>query len=403
MANDIFNGGYDAMGNPTGYPAPSAPETPMEFTRTPRRYPTPDGMDSKSTSDKRIRTLKYPLQGGNDHYVRFYINVNEESRLIKVDKVAHMGATDNSEQNRANRNLSSEQAIKTGAAVVGGVQGAKIASAVSSQKLKQLFGRNVPMSKSYKAAAAGSALGVTAASTAVGAAGGYAVGALASEPFHLTNKLYRLASSITLYTPGNIQSNYSMQYEMPTDLLTDLAQQDQYEAIGKALTGKGDPNRGIASSVARIVASSNSTVSMLSKTAVNPKRDVMFKHVNNRNFEFEYVFAPRSADEAREVADIIYMFKYFAHPEMLPGYGNFLYLYPAEFDIEYGIRDVEGNETINENLNKISSCVLQAVNVNYAPNGSFQSLASGEPVVTTLGLSFMEVEALHQGRIQKGY
>ena len=356
----------------------------------------------QTQNDDRIRVLKYPLAGGNSHYVRFTINVNEESRLIKNKVVTTTGQVDNSEQSRANRGTQTAETISRGTAVVGAIQGAQIGSAWGAHSLKKMFGTNVPMSKSYKAGGVAAAGLVTAAGTALGAAVGYGVGAIASETFHLTNRLYHLASTITLYSPGDLRADYTMQYDITEDTLSDLAQQDQSDALMKGIKSPGDAMKGITK-IAEIIASKTKTVSILSRTAVNPKKDIMFSHVNNRQFQFNYTFAPRSAAEAKEVADIIYMFKFFAHPEILPGYGNFLYLYPAEFDIEYGIINEDGSESVNDKLNRISSCVIDAIGVNYAPNGSFQSLAAGEPIITTLSLSFKEIEVLHQGRIQRGY
>ena len=368
---------------------------------------TPTTTDSVNTAastqgDNRIRTLQYPIAGGNSHYVRFYINVNEESRLIKNKVVGTTGPVDNSQQSRANRNQASADAINAAGATVGAIKGAQLASGWSAYGLKKLFGTNVPMSKSYKAGSIAAAGLTTVAGAVAGGAAGYAVGALANEPFNLTNKLYRLTNTISLYTPGTIETNYSMDYSITDDMLTDLAQQNQYDSIKKSISSPGDWMKDIGKA-ARIAAATTKTASMLSKTAVNPKRDIMFNKVNNRQFSFTYTFAPRNAAEANAVADIIYMFKYFSHPEMLPGYGNFLYLYPAEFDLEFGIVNSDGSESVNTNINKISSCVLENMQVNYSPNGSFQTLVNGEPVITVMTLNFKEIETLHQGRIQAGY
>lgn len=366
----------------------------------------------------RVRSLTYPLNGGNNHYVRFSINLSEESRLIKTKQVGVDGNADLSDQNRSFRNETSQDAINAVGTVGGayiGMQAGSVAGKAAGAALKNLFKNKV---------AAGVVGGTAIVGAVAGAAGGAmlgdTIGELASEYLKVTNKLKRLAANITLYTPGNVRANYSLNYDMPEDLLVTLAQSENYEAIKAGLAAAGT---GLASMTAegaaqagntfgrfgRIVATAASpTVSMLSRTAVNTRRDVMFKHVGNRQFVFEYTFAPKSVNEAKEVADIIFMFKYFAHPEMLQGYGNFLYLYPAEFDIEYGIITESSNigpvqQKQNQYLNKISSCVLTDIDVNYAPGNSFQSLERGEPVVTTLSLVFKEIETLHRDRIGKGY
>ena len=159
-----------------------------------------------------------------------------------------------------------------------------------------------------------------------------------------------------------------------------------------------------ASDVGRIIATgANSAVSNLSRTALNPRKDVLFKSVGQRQFQFDFQFASRSKEEAMAVNQIIFMFKFFSHPEVLPGYGQFLALYPAEFDIDYMFIDEAGNHVINPHLSDISSCVCTNIDISYAANGSYQSLMNGEPTIVNMSLRFMEIEVLHQGRIRKGY
>lgn len=412
---------YDELGNVIGNyeEMPSSGKAPVAETVT--GATTTNAVNSNSApqeGDSRIRVLRYPMNSENDHYVRFSININEESRLTRQSGMVTSGYVNMTDQNRLNRNNSSKDAIQVGAAIAGAVKGTQFGASLSAQRLKSLSITNAAQAMTPKSGAKVVAAAFTVAAGAATAAAAYGLAGVASDAFNLTNKLKRLASTITLYTPSDIKVEYGMQYEIKQDLLTDLAQQDHYtsmqenwnRATGVVDSAKviGSAAKNIASTYARATASSTTTRSLLSRTAVNPKRDVMFKQVDNRHFQFNYVFAPKSALEAKEVADIIYMFTYFAHPEMLPGYGNFLYLYPAEFEIEYGMRvwDSKSNaytDAPNKNLNKISSCVLDHIGINYAPNGSFQSLANGEPIVTTLSLSFKEIEALHQGRIQKGF
>lgn len=407
---------YDEMGNAIG----ETVDLPSNVVNTATGTSTTNNVNSNSApqeGDNRIRVLRYPMNGGNDHFVRFEININEESRLTRQSRMTTSGYVDNTDQNRANRNNSSKEAIQAGVAVAGAIKGTQLGAALSANRLKQISLTDVSKSMSYKAGANLAAVVATTAAAAGGAALGFAAGGLATDEFKLTNKLKKLTSTITLYTPGDIRVEYGMKYEITQDLLTDLAQQDHYADISanwNRATGPIESAKVLGSAAAnvgkigmRAMAASTTTGSLLSRTAVNKKKDVMFKEVDNRHFQFDYVFAPKSAEEAKEVADIIYMFKFFSHPEMLEGYGNFLYLYPAEFNIEYGMmvtdKDGKKTEAKNLNLNKISSCVLERISVNYAPNGSFQSLMNGEPIVTTLSLSFMEIEALHQGRIQKGF
>lgn len=387
-----------------------------------KRYPTTYNTAAEKMSEggERVRSATYPLNGGNNHYIRFFINLSEESKLIQLGKVSVSKTADLTGQNRPFQNTTDQRSVDTAVNAAGIVTGTGLVAATG---LKKLF-----LSK-YGLAAIGTATIAGSTPQTPGSAepaGVNVVGELVSDYLKVTNRLKTLAANITLYTPANVKANYRLNYDMPEDLLVILAQSENYEAAKAGLSALGSPMSDItggsltdsqnwsaagntAGKFGRIIATGASkTVSMLSRTAINKRRDVMFTHVGNRTFNFNYTFAPRSITEAKEVDDIIFMFKYFAHPEMLPGYGNFLYLYPAEFDIEYGLvqnnPDVgSANETPNKFLNRISSCVLTEVDVNYSPGEAYQSLENGEPLITNLSLSFMEIETLHRDRIGAGF
>jgi hypothetical protein len=368
-----------------------------------------------SSEVQKIKSARYPLAGTGSHFVRFYINLNEESKLIADNVIGTTGYVDNTQQNRANRDDVSIDALRTAGQVAGTVAGAKVGANLGSAVGGAVGGLGGVKGR-FLGKAAGLAIGGIAGAYFGGEAGGE-IAEILAEKFSLTKKLKRLEAGITLYTPGNVRASYTFKYDMPEDLLVTLAQSENFESIKSglesmksAITGEGAAEavknlgafgRIIATGVSG--ANGSKTVSMLSRTAINSRRDVVFQYVGNRQFRFEYTFAPRDIKEAEEVDRIIFMFKYFAHPEVLQGYSQFLYLYPAEFDIEYGMRVDGGQEIANPNVNKISSCVLDSVDVDYSPTGRFQTLEKGEPVIIKMSLMFREIETLHRARIAKGY
>lgn len=376
--------------------------------------------DEKTTNDTLIKRennyvepelkkqLKYPLADSGNHYVRFWINLDEESKLIKEKKVVTTGNVDNTDQNRRNTN-SATTATATAAMTAGGaVWGASKAldtvpgflTKLAGNATDPITGKTVSLDPFKGKGLAGNPR-LAAIIAGAGAVGGGLAGAAVglTEDFKLAKRLKRLATSISLYAPSGISSSYHLGWSQTDSMLLDIAQKSQVSAIGDMLQ-----NRPASTSIGRIALTANSeTFSNLGRTAVNSRRDMLFQSVGNRKFKFDYVFAPRSKEEAQEVADIIYAFKLFAHPELLEGYANYLYLYPAEFDIEYRMIDAYGKDIENPYINKISSCVLESIDVVYANRGSYQSLANGEPVMTSLSLTFMEIETLHQDRIKKGF
>jgi hypothetical protein len=203
-------------------------------------------------------------------------------------------------------------------------------------------------------------------------------------------------------------ANYVMNWNETDSDIADLLATDRGNEI---LSHSSENNKdGLGTKITKILATNASKdIQLITRTTKNPKKDFLFRDVQNRTFNFHYTFAPRTPKEAQEVAKIIYMFKLFAHPELLEGYDNFLYIYPAEWDIVYGFKNPQADENQqvpddqNKYLNRISSCFLRAISINYAAGGNFQTLRNGEPVVTTMDLAFAELESLHQGRIEVGF
>lgn len=134
-----------------------------------------------------------------------------------------------------------------------------------------------------------------------------------------------------------------------------------------------------------------------SNYAINPLMQVIFHDMGFRTFQFDFMLTPKNKKEADSIKEIIKQFKYHQAPEISPGSFGRYYITPSTFEIEYMYKGAR-----NENLNKISTCVLTAVNVDYAPTG-WITYEDGFPVQTRLILQFQETEMLHKKRIEEGY
>ena len=79
--------------------------------------------------------------------------------------------------------------------------------------------------------------------------------------------------------------------------------------------------------------------------------------------------------------------------------GQFREMYlPNTFLIEYMF--TEGQQ--NNNLNKVSECVLESVDVTYGGD-RFQTHADGVPQSTKMSLKFKELEIITRDLIEQGY
>lgn len=349
----------------------------------------------------RVQTYQYPINQENDHYVKFSINLSEESRLISRKQVSVVGNADKTDQNRL-----IIDAVTTNAA--GGIATTALSAALGSTVAKYgakgiaaLFKTTGYAPDPVKLAAIGAGTAGTAATV------GYTLsdefGLLLDGTFNFTNKLKKLAAQIILYTPSTVRVQYGISYSaIDNNLLAILMQEKNYASVTNGLTSPSQYAEAFEKILQLTVGANTDLGSLLSKRAVNKRRDIKFEGVRNRSFVFEYIFAPRNEKEAKEVAGIIFMFKYFAHPELADGYMNFMYTYPAEFDIEYCMQSTSPMQA-NRNLNRISSCALVDINVDYAPNGAFVTLEQGEPCMCSMTLVFEEIETLHRDRIGEDY
>jgi hypothetical protein len=146
-------------------------------------------------------------------------------------------------------------------------------------------------------------------------------------------------------------------------------------------------------------------------TTVNPMMEVVYSAPEFRNFRFDFMFYPRSSIEAKEVQNIIQRIRFHQAPEILGnnsagGLGGYFLVPPSEFDIKFYY-----NGTENPNIPSISTCVLQTVDVDYAPNGfaAYEVLedrnipkwgSTGMPVGIRLGLVFRETQIITKFDLQ---
>ena len=146
-------------------------------------------------------------------------------------------------------------------------------------------------------------------------------------------------------------------------------------------------------------------------TTVNPMMEVIYSAPEFRSFRFDFMFYPRSSIEAKEVQNIIQRIRFHQAPEVLGnnsagGLGGYFLVPPSEFDIKFYY-----NGTENENIPSISTCVLQTVDVDYAPNGfaTYEVLedknvpkwgSTGMPVGIRLGLVFKETQIITKYDLQ---
>jgi hypothetical protein len=100
---------------------------------------------------------------------------------------------------------------------------------------------------------------------------------------------------------------------------------------------------------------------------VNPMLELIYTSPDLRTFQFEFMFYPRSEQEAFEAQRIIERFRFHQAPELdkfESGAQTGMLIPPSEFDIKFYYAGRQ-----NPNIPRISTCLLTNVQVNYAPRG----------------------------------
>ena len=343
---------------------------------------TPRG-GATSFNDRKydITNYTYPADllsskyGGN--YVVFYINVSSDSKLLKGDNAAATVELDQNEgRDRGDgiaANLSNNQLIGANAA---------------SNTIAGIFGGSIAASAPVKGAAL-----ANIPTVGLGVATTMAPDASRSQK--------RLKTAIALHTPNQLAIRYGMQWS-DDDTMGLQAAAHGIEEIMKAIDsdGKNSDVKGVgAAIIANLTLSKGPNAganSALLGLAANPKKEQVFKGVDFRTFSFDYQFFPRNEPEAKNVMKIIQEFKYHMHPEFKDT-NNFVYIYPSEFDIYY----YQGTQE-NLNLHRHTSCVLTEMNVNYTPNGTFNTFENGMPTQINVTLSFRELALLTKDKVKDG-
>ena len=360
---------------------------------TPVSPETFSGKDLAERNNSRIDTGKYEVSGfsyPNDllsnkayggNYAMFFINVAIDSKLaidpsLKTDFVDDFDQTSRRRGSIVANNLSFTQ-VALAAGTVGALQAGGLG----------LLGGSGAAVKSALAVGAANAVGYTAVGTQA------ATGTRAQK---------RLKTAIALHIPNQLLVRYGVTYgeedtanfAVAAEIVKALGSDNKFSNIVKSGTEA-------AASYALRSGAQSGAVSAATGLAANPKKEQVFKGVDFRTFTFEYQFFPRSQEEANNVKNIIDQFKYHMHPEYA-GTGEFLFIYPSEFDIVYY---TNGSE--NKNIHKHTSCVLTEMSVNYTPNGVFNTFfesktGGGMPTQINVNLTFRELQILDKDLVKEG-
>jgi hypothetical protein len=219
-----------------------------------------------------------------------------------------------------------------------------------------------------------------------------------AEPFSVPRYTRRIRESIAIFMPNNpIIHNTQNDYQEITLSSLGIGMATATAGfVGGAFLG--ERGGAVVGSVADAAGRNAQNITGLVGYPINPRVEVIFSRSQLRQYVFEFLMAPRNLKESESMKAIIDTLRYHSVPELDPDTAGFTFIPPAELDITFYNKGIE-----NLNIPRINTCVIDRIEVDYAPSGTYATFTNGHPVMARLSLGVREVEILHKRRVLQGF
>jgi hypothetical protein len=353
---------------------------------------------------------RFPSDLGNynrGHYMVIHVNVQEKSQY---------NFTDTGEAPTIVRNRMDNQTptLNQATADILGSGVAQEVGTVVSDTMTSLAGGAAKIMDSVGLGVVKDVLG-SAGSAIMGAA---AEGVKNYSDIRGVRTIYRTTDTIALYMPDTLNFQNNQQYsDLNTSGLPAAAIAGGASAA-KTLSSGADAKT-VSAALAKnmspymlgyVLGQSDfgkSAFATMTGMVQNPMLELLYTSPQFRTFRFDFMFYPKSEKEAEEVQKILSRLKFHQAPELKREFYGFYLVPPSEFDIKFYY-----NGAINPNIPPISTCVLESIDVNYAPDGFTAYEVPGQtkptlggtgmPVAIRLSLQFKETEILTKDNFASG-
>ena len=370
------------------------------------------GSDSSDTNSLNrnqvdVKTHQFPLDvmsdpglGNHGHYIMFFINAQEGSKLAFGTNIAKAGDK-HFQKVKENRNAEPISVLMKKNEKTGQSERKKV-----TRDDKQFFDSGVQAFNSK------SIFNTMNPNT---------VKPLEGAPVVSTkrNATHRLDTAIAMYMPQALNVTYGARY-VDTEIsplgamvggaaggimdgsITNVT--EFVETVGKKIPDEIKRRLGLAGlAAADLIGATGAREAFEIDTGevITQRMELAFKNINRRAFTYNFKMIPKNEKEAEEIQKIIYAFKFNMLPEMTGGRTGITMNFPNTFDIEYKFLQKE-----NDYLHRVSTCVLETMSVTYGGDRfkTFAAMGDGAPVVeTTINLAFKELELITRERIEEGY
>ena len=382
----------------------------MQFNFFDVQYTTEEKTPSVSSINKdTFNTRRYPIDLGNTdkgHYVFF--TIYQQVRSSQTTRTPTVSGGGNN-QTATTRQVLSQQGVDSAGNIIGSAQGTiknvvnalgssidKVSQNPKYSQLEKYYPEAFKQTTGFVGTAWNQFTSTTRIETVTGE--------------NLFNQVELIKDAIALYMPDTLAFSSAQSYSeasmsdiglglVGVSALNDLKKGGlTKENIAKTIGGNISPF--LYAGLKKTLGSAGTNLfTAFTGQVMNPQLELLYTSPSFREFSFDFAFYPRSPKEARDVFDIVELFRFHSAPEIKTGEAGFFLFPPSLFDVEFRYGSTE-----NVNLPKLSSCVLTRVDVDYAPNGfaayetgipgdvknNSELGGTGTPVATRMTLHFKE-------------
>ena len=220
-----------------------------------------------------------------------------------------------------------------------------------------------------------------------------------------SNTNTRTIGTVILPIPGGIQDGQNVGYGdsrmTPLDMAkANIALSTVEEGLGAGVAaagdaaqtlaaGMGDNKKALAAVIAGMAAGAGDLLTRTTGAVANPNMELLFNGPSLRTFSFQFLLAPRSQKEAKDVIKIIRFFKQGMSP--IRTKSRLFLKSPHTFQLSY--RNSKGQD--HKYLNKFKECALANFGVNYTPNGNYSTYEDGVMTAYQMTMTYRELNPIY--------
>ena len=215
----------------------------------------------------------------------------------------------------------------------------------------------------------------------------------------------RVLGSVFLPVPGSVLDSNNVSWDADSmDPVKLLASQAFFknvqeggvdglvDSLGKTAQAVGENSGDVKKAVAAALAKAATGGNILTRatgSVINPNMELLFKGPQLRTFGLTWKMSPRDYEESQMIKNIIRMFK--QSMAVKRSKSQLFLKSPNTYKLQYltaGGRD-------HSFLPKIKECALTGCNINYTPDGNYQTYEDSSMVAYEMTLNFNELEPIY--------